>query len=482
MEPKQPNPQFEQLIAQMDLLMNDIEKQPGLAVETLGAQEVAIMPSSQSISDQAVNETLGVSQDLVSLVQAGDEFFGIVNAFVLGQEQPSQLLVRVKTLDGTERPEVISKITDEPLVVGRGAIEDAGEGLSRSHFEVVKKEDGSIKVTDLGSTNKTRIATTEKNVPLPDSAGKTTFSGLKKLLRSNKLPQQIPVNPLDDFRFWAAKSKDIVEFLGEDEPYYIAGSGYEAPKDQLAAEFALIDDFRNKFPNQVDAFTESLSDVKRFAGIGIPKYRLAEGQPGDGSLNDENGYLKSDEEIFSALLLQVPLERPSQEEFQKLSYEEQQRFMVGESGIYIVGNDVPEHTRALLEGLYGLTGAKTLFDERAEGLTRGTVIRQGMYQGTPVYFRELFSTYIEVHSSGGVEHRERRTLRVDMLNEKDALNKVYNDMKDGQLEEFSQLTGIDPIAVRAMHTRREINRHNYRDVAALLVEANSAVESDTQNG
>lgn len=449
-----------------------IEAQLGVNSETLFGNDSTELTYDQAMAGQAVNKKLGVTQELSSVIVAGDEMFGIVRATT--PEGAADLLVRFKGSGDDGRPQIVTAITNEARVVGRNAIEGGGSGLSRSHFEIVKDESGAIKVTDLDSTNHTQVLTAEANRPIPSSAEKTATSGLKKFFGKSKAEgKQRPENPLEDFTVWAAKSQTVLDYLKPQDRFFVVEDVYEAPADQIAAEFALMDRFKQQFPEQEVALTESLNEVKRFAGIGVPKYKLEGPIKGstDDSPTDENGYLATGEHFFAALQLQMPLKELSALEFSALSSDQQADYMMGREGVVVVG-DVPTHTRALLEGLYQLTGARAVRNDLADGSEKnGTLIRQGTYQGSTVYFKERYSTYKQ-HSyiQNQPDTAERRVLRVDMINEKSALEAIHNDLRPHEERElFMNLPeGVSRIDIRSMVTRGDITRHNYQNIAELI--------------
>lgn len=144
---------------------------PGLVVsEPLNPGEpIAVSPHATSIEPEVTFNTEGdsdplrrIEQDLRTVVYAGGELFGIVKIERYMTENkdlklsPAVLVTRV----GSENVDLIGVVNPGggELVIGRSdKSRDYNKALSREHFSIAVGEQGDITITDLRSTNGTRL-------------------------------------------------------------------------------------------------------------------------------------------------------------------------------------------------------------------------------------------------------------------------------------------------------------------------------------
>jgi hypothetical protein len=244
---------------------------------------------------------------------------------------------------------------------------------------------------------------------------------------------------------------------------------YPRPQDQIAFEFQLRDEFAASFPESTPVMEEALADVQRFSGINIPKYKLkeaiSEDAPDTDNLVDEMGYLTIGTSGYSRLTLKMPVSHTDEQISQMTDLERAEASQTHE-GMYIVG-DIPPETSALLNGLYGLTGAEVVRDDRKAGETEGTVLRRGEYQGTPVYFSE---DYMDPSYYSG-----KPMMSVRILN-KDIGALIAEELNHSQFKEFADAIGQAPHIARKTIADNGVNVNNYRQVADVLRQTRDVVD------
>lgn len=174
------------------------------------------------------------------------------------------------------------------------------------------------------------------------------------------------------------------EGLDNGNSSYHFADEYPLPDDQLSAEFQFVDDFSRSFPESTDLLHIGLGDVQRAAGIGIPKYKIeSPSVPMAQALghSDQGGMLPSSTPSqFAKLRLHLPRDEATADNTQ--------------DGWLVVG-EMPPESRALVDGIYALVGAKRIADGLAEGEIY-TIMRQGKYQDASIYFEEKYD-----HRSNG---------------------------------------------------------------------------------
>lgn len=164
---------------------------------TADSKEVLEIPKSNLIAEcSSRNE--GVYQDLRALVKAGDDYFAIISVFAnrsVDNPIPLSETVIARHRPG-ERAELIGVIgkNEDPMKIGRSHQKGFGLGptVSREHFAVAQSDDGKMGIIDMGSSNRTEVFLTKK-----------------------ELPSTTSVDPLNDIDFWSVKSADLKSSLQE---------------------------------------------------------------------------------------------------------------------------------------------------------------------------------------------------------------------------------------------------------------------------
>jgi hypothetical protein len=251
---------------------------------------------------------------------------------------------------------------------------------------------------------------------------------------------------------------------------------YPTPSDQFAIELELIDNFKQRFPEEVQLLIEVLNDVKRYIGIGIPKYGLApEALPDakERGIIDELGLLKSQSQPIefgiSKLTLVLPKESNA-EEIPKLSKLDKAKAYADEDGVTVVG-PAPDYTQVLLAGVYKLCGAKTILEDTWQADTQGRskeVLRQGEYQGVPVYF-------LETHRQAAPYYGDQTTLNVAVIG---SLNVQYilRGPLPSQAQEFMKISGMHPSQYIGAVMTHGLTKDNYLEIARILAQTREAVD------
>lgn len=190
-----------------ELFMRDLEAHPRHDARQLKPHIVFKLPAEHGAGNRPKhlaaidNLNEGVSQELLAVVRADQDVFGVVRAKFYGKKQKQATDVTEKLaitrFDGEGgRAELVDfPTTGKYFVVGRSHQAGLSEGVSRHHFAVAQAEDGSVGIGDLGSTNGTEV------VVLAD--GEASDEVLPGSFDPN-----VP-NPLDDSRTWSVKSRDL---------------------------------------------------------------------------------------------------------------------------------------------------------------------------------------------------------------------------------------------------------------------------------
>lgn len=169
---------------------------------------------------------------------------------------------------------------------------------------------------------------------------------------------------------------------------------YALPDDQLRSELDILADYEARFPAAVPVLQRALRDLGCFAGDGSPVFRIAAEQVTEAraiGIVVEQNYLRQQDNTasgFAMVALQAPVRR-TRESYDALSEAGKYAAQVGDSGLVVVGN-LPPEARALVEGLYALTGASVVRDGRQEGDDPGSILRRGAYHGSTIYFSEEY--------------------------------------------------------------------------------------------
>ncbi len=183
------------LQAEMALFTRD----PLLGTDQLSPYTPHYILDTQRPISSAVNLGLGVTQELVSVVNAGASHFGVVRVRERGQLEPEYIVTKFDE----ERAEIVGFIGNEPLIVGRSEQPADDATLSRQHFSI-KRLQGSVVVEDMGSTNgtsMTRSLGTEGKHPEHAVA----LGAMHHEKKSAKAGQA--------FKYWASKSATLKKYL-----------------------------------------------------------------------------------------------------------------------------------------------------------------------------------------------------------------------------------------------------------------------------
>src|SRR5262249_19093262 len=144
------------------------------------------------------------------------------------------------------------------------------------------------------------------------------------------------------------------------------------------------------------------------------------------------------------------------EQIAAMSLDERSQADIDSNPIRVYGN-VPPETQMLVEGIYGLTGASVLRDDRTAEDPTGEVIRQGEYQGSPVYFSE---NHGQIKMGGFWQP----CLRIDVIGKKSAKTSL-DELSKAEFKEFKELMGLNGVQALKTLPQNDGSRHNYRDIA-----------------
>lgn len=142
-------------------------------------------------------------QELIGVVSAGDEVFGIVRVNCLGDRSNVETGFVLTRFKDEGRAELVGIIKDdEPLVIGRSELSHLDPTTSRQHFKV-KRLKGVIIVEDVGSTNGTTLF---RKVSSGDKHHSNQFA-------VGSLSRQIGVKPFGNTNMWAPQSQVVKNSL-----------------------------------------------------------------------------------------------------------------------------------------------------------------------------------------------------------------------------------------------------------------------------
>jgi hypothetical protein len=193
---------------------------------------------------------------------------------------------------------------------------------------------------------------------------------------------------------------------------------FSMPQDQLVAEMNLIEKYKGT-PWEI-VMGNNLDEMRRFAGISIPRYSTPKRIDGselteEDKADEQNGALTRDvgggfielsstnpPDSFAILLLKPRLEDPTQDEYAAWTDEQKVRFSHERFGQGVYGDELPTDTVSMLHDLYGLIGAKKVMDHNDE--TYHAVMYKGLYMGTEIYIQTIRTKW---ENSSLDEHGER---------------------------------------------------------------------------
>ncbi len=134
-----------------------------------------------------------------------------------------------------------------------------------------------------------------------------------------------------------------------------------------------------------------------------------------------------------------------------------------------IDGEFPPETQAMLENLYRLIGARVMRDQRAEGSKAGSVIRQGIYQGSDIFISEDFDDYC-------LNHQGKQVLQVRFLSAETA-GWCVEDLNEAQRAEFESISGITRYEYIDTVVAHDVDRNNYRHIASVLGQALATTDS-----
>lgn len=271
---------------------------------------------------------------------------------------------------------VILQPEEEPTVFGRatrgaGRLDLGADTVSKEHFSIKLDQAGLMEVRDLDSFNGTRLITRSQ----PEEVGRRArvLSAAKRtgmtLLRGGKKPAAA-----------ADTSKPTAKPEAE-KPTAGLDDVYDLPEDQVSFEMELVDSYRQQFPEAELVLRQALADLQSVTS----------------ELNPDSS------KGASNLMLKMP-DGVSKAELDKMSQTDRSEALAATQGVTLIDGKLPPETQAVMEGLYGLTGA-TLLNTRDDPLNDRPafdyVLRRGTYHGREIYFQELYIKN-NARSRGGV--------------------------------------------------------------------------------
>jgi hypothetical protein len=251
---------------------------------------------------------------------------------------------------------------EEPTVFGRhtrgaGRLGLGVDTVSREHFSVELDQAGVVKIQDLDSFNGTKLIT------------RAQLEGSGRRSRMLSVAKRAGITLLGGKKSAADTSKHPIKREAEKPTAGLAGI-YDMPEDQVGFEMELVDRYRRQFPDAELVLTQALADLQSVTSELNP--------------NSDKG--------ASNLMLKMP-DGLSKAELYKMSESERSEALVATQGVTLIADELPPETRAVMEGLYGLTGAtivNTPDDPLNDRPNFDYVLRRGTYHGREIYFQELF--------------------------------------------------------------------------------------------
>ncbi|HZL07934.1 MAG TPA: FHA domain-containing protein, partial [Candidatus Dormibacteraeota bacterium] len=261
-----------------------------------------------------------------------------------------------------------------PTVLGRdtrgaGRLGLGVDTVSRKHFSIELDQAGIVKIQDLNSFNGTKLITR----PQPEEGGRRSrmLSAAKRagmtLLGGGKRSADV-----------ASKQPAKPE---SEKPTAGLDPVYDRPADQVAFEMELVDNYRQQFPEAELILRQALADLQSVTS----------------ELNPDS------DKGASNLMLKMP-DGISKAELDAMSEIDRSEALVSTQGVTLIDDNLPPETRAVMDGLYGLTGAtevNTRDDPLNDRPAFDYVLRRGMYHGKEIYFQELYIRN-NARSRGGV--------------------------------------------------------------------------------
>lgn len=238
---------------------------------------------------------------------------------------------------------------------------------------------------------------------------------------------------------------------------------YEAPADPLAAEMALIDTIHQQHPEMDQLLKDALHDLGRFTGFARRDIKIDDPDFADPAI-DEDGYL-SIKKIVNARIRLSPYEDMPPEDYKQLSEGDRMRYVMGSDKGSVVGEFTPG-SKAMLEGLYSLTGAKVAKSEPHE------IIRAGSYHGVPIFFKEEYSDW------DFAEQGTLTVLTVRCLSESSAMLAIDRPTREQQAA-FEETSGMSRAESEDMVLNGDLTTTNIDHAAAALEAAKRIIDKSS---
>ncbi len=242
-------------------LQSQLSDQLFAAVRTQENYETAVvLPNNPVEIDtkeplrSAVNESQGISQDLLAVVSAGNSLFGIIKIQVAESEVTKFLVSKLSK--ETERATIVGIFGEgQTFTVGRSLQPELDDLVSRDHFTMSFVE-GKLLLADNDSTNGTEVVQTsginqeinQSQEPAP-FAIKSVRRIINRFGKHAQAGEELQADPLLNLNIWAPKSADVKELIQdtEKEPVseahsllteLVADGHLVAEKERVLAELA----------------------------------------------------------------------------------------------------------------------------------------------------------------------------------------------------------------------------------------------------
>jgi len=242
-------------------------------------------------------------------------------------------------------------------------------------------------------------------------------------------------------------------------------NAYPLPDDQFGFEAEARETFAQQFPGKEPLLNAALTEVHRYAGFDSPQYKVQEEDMVPAIMDnvaDDLGYLNLGTDRgggMSLLTLTMPDRTVTPEAFENMSDIDRRVAGAKVEGMSVVGAMPPE-TVAMLESVYGAIGAKVVRDDRAEGAQSGSVLREGEYQGEPIFVVEDYHNN-QPHL-GGRDSLSVRIVGTDMA------RKVKDELSDSEVAAFATVTGLALPEARQEIRKNGVDRTNVANVVDVL--------------
>lgn len=217
--------------------------------------------------------------------------------------------------------------------------------VSSKHFSIGFGKKGKLTIEDLNSTNGTKLITRTQ----PETGNGRSERILQAAKRAGRslVGRQKPEKP--DAKPEHIKPEQAMAGLALD---------YETPESQIDFEVQLLRDYKRRFPKSRDLLSYALKDIDELT-------------------------------VVSSLMLKMPQEL-SEAGDTTHDVGLRSRALISTYRVTLVDGKLPADTHALLEGIYGLTGAKVIRKSQSEAGNSGHIWRQGQYHGKDLQITENY--------------------------------------------------------------------------------------------